>query len=147
MNQKDLTKGAVYPTMCLFALPMIVGNILQQGYNVVDTWVVGHYAGCIGGGRFGVCINDFFDLGASGALYGQRRCIFSLFRQAGCIGTAGEHLCVFFSAVCDCGNSYGGIAAWGRRTDPVDEYSARDSNDDKRLYGSYILRDSRGCRI
>ncbi len=45
MNQKDLTKGAVYPTMCLFALPMIVGNILQQGYNVVDTWVVGHYAG------------------------------------------------------------------------------------------------------
>lgn len=31
--------------MCFFALPMILGNILQQGYNVVDTWVVGHYIG------------------------------------------------------------------------------------------------------
>jgi putative MATE family efflux protein len=27
--------------MCLFALPMILGNLLQQCYNVVDTWVVG----------------------------------------------------------------------------------------------------------
>ncbi len=45
MNQKDLTKGSVFPTMCLFALPMILGNILQQGYNVVDTWVVGRFAG------------------------------------------------------------------------------------------------------
>lgn len=41
----DLTKGPVFRTMCLFALPMILGNILQQGYNVVDTWVVGHYVG------------------------------------------------------------------------------------------------------
>ncbi len=44
MNQ-DLTKGSVFPTMCFFALPMILGNILQQGYNVADTWVVGHYIG------------------------------------------------------------------------------------------------------
>lgn len=43
MNQKDLTKGSVFPTMCFFAMPMILGNILQQGYNVADTWVVGHY--------------------------------------------------------------------------------------------------------
>ena len=41
----DLTKGPVFRTMCLFALPMILGNILQQGYNVVDTWVVGRYVG------------------------------------------------------------------------------------------------------
>ncbi len=45
MGQKDLTKGSVFPTMCFFALPMILGNILQQGYNIVDTWVVGHYVG------------------------------------------------------------------------------------------------------
>jgi len=24
---------------------MILGNLLQQGYNIVDTWVVGHYVG------------------------------------------------------------------------------------------------------
>lgn len=43
MGQKDLTVGAVFPTMCLFALPMILGNLLQQCYNIVDSWVVGHY--------------------------------------------------------------------------------------------------------
>lgn len=45
MAQKDLTKGTVFTTLCFFALPMILGNILQQGYNIVDTWVVGRYAG------------------------------------------------------------------------------------------------------
>lgn len=43
--QKDLTKGPVFLTMFLFALPMILGNLLQQGYNVVDTWVVGKFIG------------------------------------------------------------------------------------------------------
>ncbi|MDO4285049.1 MAG: MATE family efflux transporter [Eubacteriales bacterium] len=41
----DLTEGPVFATMLLFALPMIFGNLLQQGYNVVDTWVVGHFVG------------------------------------------------------------------------------------------------------
>ena len=45
MGQKDLTKGAVFPAMCLFALPMILGNLLQQCYNIVDTWAVGKYIG------------------------------------------------------------------------------------------------------
>ena len=45
MEKRDLTKGDVFSTMCFFALPMILGNLLQQGYNVVDTWVVGHYIG------------------------------------------------------------------------------------------------------
>lgn len=45
MNQRDLTKGPVCSTIFFFALPMIFGNILQQGYNVADTWVVGHYIG------------------------------------------------------------------------------------------------------
>lgn len=45
MGRKDLTIGSVFSTMCLFALPMILGNLLQQGYNIVDSWVVGHYIG------------------------------------------------------------------------------------------------------
>ncbi len=43
MRQRDLTTGAVFPTMCFFALPMILGNLLQQCYNIVDSWVVGRY--------------------------------------------------------------------------------------------------------
>ncbi|MDE7325624.1 MAG: MATE family efflux transporter [Lachnospiraceae bacterium] len=45
MSQQDLTKGHVMQTMSLFALPMILGNLLQQGYNIVDTWAVGHFVG------------------------------------------------------------------------------------------------------
>ena len=45
MRRKDLTVGPVFSTMCFFALPMICGNLMQQGYNIVDTWVVGRYIG------------------------------------------------------------------------------------------------------
>ena len=38
---KDLTQGSITKTLILFALPLILGNILQQFYNVVDTFVVG----------------------------------------------------------------------------------------------------------
>lgn len=44
MNQ-DLTKGNVTGSMLLFATPMIIGNLLQQCYNIADTWVVGKYLG------------------------------------------------------------------------------------------------------
>ena len=43
--QKNLTRGNVFATMSVFALPMLLGNILQQAYNVVDTWVVGQFVG------------------------------------------------------------------------------------------------------
>lgn len=36
MNQ-DLTKGPVTNSMLLFAVPMILGDLLQQRYNIVDS--------------------------------------------------------------------------------------------------------------
>lgn len=42
---RDLTKGPVTKTMLLFALPMILGNLLQQLYNVADTLIVGQFLG------------------------------------------------------------------------------------------------------
>ena len=41
----DLTKGNVTGTMLRFALPMIAGNLLQQCYNVADTFLVGRFIG------------------------------------------------------------------------------------------------------
>lgn len=43
--QGDLTKGPVMKTMLLFAVPMILGNLLQQCYNVADTLIVGRFLG------------------------------------------------------------------------------------------------------
>ena len=41
----DLTKGPVMKTMLRFAVPMILGNLLQQCYNVADTLIVGRFLG------------------------------------------------------------------------------------------------------
>lgn len=42
---QDLTKGSVTGTMLLFSLPLILGNLLQQFYNIADTLIVGKYLG------------------------------------------------------------------------------------------------------
>lgn len=43
--QQDLTHGSVTKSMLLFAGPMILGNLLQQFYNVADTLIVGQFLG------------------------------------------------------------------------------------------------------
>ena len=42
---KNLTEGNVSKTMLLFSGPMILGNLLQQCYNIVDTIIVGQVLG------------------------------------------------------------------------------------------------------
>ena len=42
---QNLTKGSVTGTMLLFSLPLILGNLLQQFYNIADTLIVGKYLG------------------------------------------------------------------------------------------------------
>lgn len=41
----DMTEGAPWKKIVLFAVPMLVGNIAQQLYNTVDSVVVGNYVG------------------------------------------------------------------------------------------------------
>ena len=43
--QRDLTTGPITGNLLRFALPLMVGNLLQQLYNVCDTWVVGRFLG------------------------------------------------------------------------------------------------------
>ncbi len=42
---QDLTRGPVMASMMRFAVPMILGDLLQQCYNVADTLIVGNYLG------------------------------------------------------------------------------------------------------
>lgn len=39
----DMTSGSITRHLILFALPLLAGNVFQQLYNMVDTWVVGNY--------------------------------------------------------------------------------------------------------
>ena len=41
----DMTSGNVYGLLIRFAIPLLLGNLFQQLYNTVDTWVVGNYVG------------------------------------------------------------------------------------------------------
>lgn len=43
--QKDLTTGSISKALFLFAGPMILGNLLQQFYNIADTLIVGQFLG------------------------------------------------------------------------------------------------------
>ncbi len=43
--EHELTKGPVMKTMLLFAVPMILGDLLQQCYNIADTLIVGRFLG------------------------------------------------------------------------------------------------------
>lgn len=42
---RDLTKGPVVKSMLLFAIPLILGDLLQQCYNIADTLIVGRFLG------------------------------------------------------------------------------------------------------
>ena len=42
---RDLTRGPVLQSMLLFAVPFILGNLLQQCYNIADTLIVGRFLG------------------------------------------------------------------------------------------------------
>ena len=43
--QYDLTQGNITRNLMKFALPLMVGNLLQQLYNVADTLIVGQFLG------------------------------------------------------------------------------------------------------
>ena len=44
-NKGLMTEGSIAKHIILFALPLVVGNILQQMYNTVDSIVVGRFIG------------------------------------------------------------------------------------------------------
>ena len=45
MNTSDLTHGPVWKVIVRFALPLLIGNLLQQLYNITDSIIVGQFLG------------------------------------------------------------------------------------------------------
>ncbi len=43
----DMTTGPIMKLVLLFALPICIGNVLQQLYNTVDTLVIGNFCGSV----------------------------------------------------------------------------------------------------
>lgn len=109
----DLTKGPVMKSMLLFAMPMILGNMLQQCYNVADTLIVGRFLGpdalaAVGSAFSLMTFLTSIILGlcmGSGALFsirfgqrdleGMRESVFASFLLIGAVAVA-INLAVFF---------------------------------------------------
>ena len=56
--EKDLTKGSPFQLILFFAIPLVIGNIFQQLYNMVDAVIVGRFVG----------VNSLAAVGMSGSL-------------------------------------------------------------------------------
>ncbi len=50
---RDITQGPVIKTLIAFAIPMILGDLLQQCYNIADTLIVGQFLGTTALGAVG----------------------------------------------------------------------------------------------
>ena len=61
---KDLTQGKEGKQIILFAIPMIVGNIFQQLYNIVDSIVVGKFISSVALAAVGASFPILFTLSA-----------------------------------------------------------------------------------
>ena len=42
---KDMTEGSALQLILKFALPLLIGNLLQQTYNLIDAAIVGRFLG------------------------------------------------------------------------------------------------------
>lgn len=51
----DMTRGPIMKLVVLFALPICLGNVLQQLYNTVDTLVIGNFCGTTSQAAVGTC--------------------------------------------------------------------------------------------
>ena len=55
MNNKALTEGAPWKSILSFMIPVLLGLLLQQLYNTVDTIIVGNFAGELPLDAVGAC--------------------------------------------------------------------------------------------
>ncbi len=44
-NKQDMTVGSPAKHIFMFSIPLLIGNLLQQLYNMVDSWTVGNFTG------------------------------------------------------------------------------------------------------
>ena len=52
-NTQDLLHGNIKSELIALTIPLVLGNILQQFYNTIDSFIVGRYVGKHAGGGAG----------------------------------------------------------------------------------------------
>ena len=68
----DFTRGNTARQLIVFAVPLMLGNLFQLSYNMVDTIVIGRFAGSVSLAAVGTCdqIMNLLIMGVSGVCLG-----------------------------------------------------------------------------
>ena len=69
---RDMTRGSILRHLISFSIPLMLGNLFQLSYNMVDTIVIGRFAGSTALAAVGTCdqIMTLLILGVSGVCIG-----------------------------------------------------------------------------
>lgn len=69
---RDMTRGSIWRHLIAFSIPLMLGNLFQLSYNMVDTIVIGRFAGSTALAAVGTCdqIMNLLILGVSGVCIG-----------------------------------------------------------------------------
>ena len=67
-----MTRGNILRQLIQFSIPLILGNLFQLSYNMVDTIVIGRFAGSTALAAVGTCdqVMNLLILGVSGICIG-----------------------------------------------------------------------------
>ncbi|HQJ07233.1 MAG TPA: MATE family efflux transporter, partial [Spirochaetota bacterium] len=57
---KDMTVGSEAKHILIFSLPMLIGNVFQQMYNMTDSIIVGRFVGKEALASVGACFPVIF---------------------------------------------------------------------------------------
>ena len=71
----DMTKGNPLKIFIYFTIPLLIGNIFQQLYSMVDTIIVGRFVGVNALAALGACNSLFFLV--NGLVLGRVCCLSS----------------------------------------------------------------------
>ncbi len=143
--QTDMTHGPIMRSMLSFAAPMVLGNLLQQCYNIADTLIVGRYLGsdalaAVGSSVYAFDIPDLYPIGL---MHGQRGVLLNTLRREGRKGAEGRRLrvvCAHF--VADRHSQYCCVYPVGQGEN-FHEYPVRGLGVYEGLSCGYFLRDLR----
>ena len=134
-NGKNLTEGSILKTMLIFAVPMILGNLLQQVYNIADTMVVGRFLGAEALAAVGSAytLMTFLTSVTIGLCMGRRTLYFpfAIFGAGNERGTKKKYVGIFSVCRCcdssyECGSIY------------MDRTGSSPAADSKRGLSSYV---------
>ena len=144
-----LTDGKIAKPLLLFSMPMIAGNLLQQLYNVADTFIVGQTIGATALSAVGSSYSLMVLLTSIilGLCMGSGVVFFPILRGWPSGRIADQYLqCFFHDFSCFCRNQYSCFSSAGK-LHHLAANSKGSRSIHKGIFANYFYRDNGNLRL